>query len=337
MNSRQNDKTTYTIDDIAKELGVSKTTVSRAISGKGRIGTETRQKVLDFIEEHNFRPNAVAKSLAQNKTFNIGLVLPNNHNMDNFSFFQQCMNGICAVASHHDYDILIAMSGDRSTRQLERILDNHKVDGIIVTRSVMGSADVALLKSKDIPFIIIGYAPEPDMLYVDNDNQTACTELTSILIENGTRRFALLGGDESYYVSRSRLQGYKDAHIQNKLPVNEDLIFMNMNDNTDISAAIDKILQQETECVICMDDVICSLALSQLLDRGIRIPQDIQIASYYDSNILARSVPSVTSLHFDARSLGAAACSLLLEVLNNQDVQGGTVPGYDICFRESTI
>ena len=337
MASKPTDKNNYTIDDIAKELGVSKTTVSRAISGKGRIGAETRQKVLEFIEEHNYRPNAVAKSLAQSKTFNIGLVLPDNHNTDNFSFFQQCMNGICAVASHRDYDILIAMSGDHSTRQLERILDNHKVDGIIVTRSVMNSAEIALLKAKDIPFIIIGYAPEPNMLYVDNDNQAACTELTSLLMEKGTRSFALLGGDESYYVTRSRLQGYKDAHVRNGLPVNEELIFMNMNDNNDISPAIDKIIQQQTDCIICMDDVICSLALIQLQDRGIKIPQDIQIASYYDSNILARSVPCVTSLHFDARSLGAAACTLLLDALNDQDVRGGTIPGYEICLRESTL
>lgn len=76
MSETTPEKKIYTIDDIAKELEISKTTVSRAISGKGRLSTETRKRVLDFIEKHNYRPNAVAKSLAQSRTNNIGLILP---------------------------------------------------------------------------------------------------------------------------------------------------------------------------------------------------------------------------------------------------------------------
>ena len=99
----------YTIEDIAKELGVSKTTVSRAISGKGRIGKETRQRVLDFIEKHDYHPNVVARGLAQNKTYNIGMVLPVDYAATEFPFFKDCMTGIYEVASQYDYDILISM------------------------------------------------------------------------------------------------------------------------------------------------------------------------------------------------------------------------------------
>ena len=98
-----------TIGDIAQELGVSKTTVSRAISGKGRIGEQTRKRVLEYIEERHYSPNVVAKGLAQNKTFNLGMVLPGDYNIVELPFFQKCMLGISRVASARGYDVLISM------------------------------------------------------------------------------------------------------------------------------------------------------------------------------------------------------------------------------------
>ena len=102
------EKKIYTIEDIARELGVSKTTVSRAISGKGRISQATRDRVRAFIKEHDYRPNVVAKGLAQRKTYNIALLMPKDYVATEFLFFKDCMNGICEVASAHDYDIIIS-------------------------------------------------------------------------------------------------------------------------------------------------------------------------------------------------------------------------------------
>ncbi len=83
-----------TIDDIARALGISKTTVSRAISGKGRVGDDTRARVMDYIKEHNYRPNMTARGLAQQKTFNIGVVWPDDYNAVDLPFFQRCMIGM---------------------------------------------------------------------------------------------------------------------------------------------------------------------------------------------------------------------------------------------------
>ena len=83
-----------TIADVAEALGVSKTTVSRAISGKGRIGKETRKRVLEYIEEHDYKPNAIAKGLAQSKTYNICVVMPRDYEVVDWNFFQRCLFGI---------------------------------------------------------------------------------------------------------------------------------------------------------------------------------------------------------------------------------------------------
>ena len=126
------EKKIYTIEDIARELGVSKTTVSRAISGKGRISQATRDRVRAFIKEHDYRPNVVAKGLAQRKTYNIALLMPKDYVATEFLFFKDCMNGICEMASSYEYDIIISMIDGADVSQIQRLEANRKVDGIIV-------------------------------------------------------------------------------------------------------------------------------------------------------------------------------------------------------------
>ena len=98
-----------TIADVAEALGVSKTTVSRAISGKGRIGRETRERVLAYIEEHDYKPNVIAKGLAQSKTYNICVVMPGEYDVVDLTFFQECLFGIQEIAGSMEYDILLSI------------------------------------------------------------------------------------------------------------------------------------------------------------------------------------------------------------------------------------
>ncbi len=334
MSSSPSEKKSYTIDDIARELGISKTTVSRAISGKGRLSAETRAKVLDFIEEHNYRPNAVAKSLAQSRTNNIGLILPGDRGTIDFSFFQECTLGICQVASEHDYDVLFSMDNEHSTEQMQRIIDNHKVDGIIASRSETGSPIISLLKDQGLPFVIIGSSSNQDVICVDNNNREACRDLVSLLVARGIRSMVLLGGDERHRVTHSRLQGFREACQQAKLP--EQLALLNMTSGVRVASAVEQAIARRVECIICMDDFICNLTLLQLRSRGVSVPQDMKLACFYDSPLLEHTVPPVTSLRFDAVELGRAACRELLNLLNGQPASSYVLPGYQMLLRDST-
>lgn len=334
MDQQKRDKKIYTIDDIARELGISKSTVSRAISGKGRLSAETRAKVLEFIEEHNFRPNAVAKSLAQSRTNNIGLILPGDRNTSDFSFFQECTQGICQAASENDYDVLMIMEDERSTKQMRRILDNHKVDGIIASRSEVDSPIISLLKDQHLPFAILGSSSDKEVLWVDNDNREACRDLTSLLIARGMRRLALFGGSENHRVTHSRLQGFQDACQQANL--SSQLTVLNLTSGAKVAAAVEQAVGQHTECIVCMDDFICNLTLLQLRVQGISVPQDVRLACMYDSALLAHTAPPVTSLHFDGRELGRVACQELMNLLNGQEANSYILPGYQLLLRDST-
>ena len=135
-----------TIGDVAKALGVSKTTVSRAISGKGRIGDATRQRVLDYIEEKHYRPNPMAKGLADQKKYNICWAIPGDSNVHELPFFQRCMAGVCEVTMATDYDVLISLVYEDNISHLRRIVENRKVDGIILGRTLVDDMSVKYLK-----------------------------------------------------------------------------------------------------------------------------------------------------------------------------------------------
>lgn len=325
-----------TIGDIAQELGVSKTTVSRAISGKGRIGEQTRARVLDYIEAHHYSPNVIAKGLAQNKTYNLGMVLPGDYNIVELPFFQNCMLGISQAASAAGYDILISMVTADDIGQLERVVTNRKIDGVILTRTLINDAPVRYLKENGVPFVTIGSTDDNEVVQIDNDHRSACRELTARLLEQGIKRITLIGGDESYVVTGNRMKGFDDAFHGYKEWDGIRRILVNINDSSKVDRIVEQLLREGTECIVCMDDFLCGCVLNALQTRQISVPEQIRVASFYDSTMLANSLPSITSIRFNVEELGRKACETLLRMLNDEEVAMRTLLGYEVCMRNST-
>lgn len=325
-----------TISDVADALNVSTTTVSRAISGKGRISEDTRQKVLDYIEENDYKPNVIAKGLAQKKTYNIALVIPGDCNLVEMPFFQNSMQGICEEASAYDYDVMLVTTTGSSSANLERMIANNKVDGVILSRSLVKDRNVALLKAQSIPFVLMGTSTDRKILQVDNDHRAGCSELVSHMFHGKDTRIGLIGGSKSYVVNRTRMQGYEDAFKSAGMEPDSTLVFEDCDRSDKIASAVEKLLQGNVECIICMDDVICSVVLQILTEKNIMVPQQIQVASFYDSTLLKNSKPAITSLVFDDKALGALTCKILLHYIQGKDVEGRTLLGYELVIREST-
>lgn len=325
-----------TIGDIAKELGVSKTTVSRAISGKGRIGEQTRRKVLDYIEEHDYRPNVIAKGLAQNKTYNLGIVLPGDYNIAELPFFQSCMLGISRVASARGYDVLLSMVTEDHITQLQRAVTNRKIDGAILTRTLLHDAPMRYLKENGVPFVAIGSTDDDEVVQIDNDHRNACRELTGRLLDKEIGKIALIGGNENYIVTGNRLQGFEDAFAERQDWSGTKRIMLNIDDVGRVDQIVEELMSEGTECIVSMDDFLCGCVLNALQQRQIAVPDRIQAASFYDSSMLANRLPAVTSIRFDVEELGRKACELLLRMLEGEDVEQCTLLGYEVCMRQTT-
>jgi DNA-binding LacI/PurR family transcriptional regulator len=326
----------HTLDSIAKELGLSKTTVSRAISGKGRISEETRQKVNDYIKKINYRPSAVARSLAANRTFNVGLVVPADSALGEMPYFQTLMTGVCERAMDYDYDVLILLADNDGISPLKHAVQNRKIDAVIVSRCERDSKVINFLKEAKIPYIVVGNPMDDDVLYVDHDNRGAAARMIETLIDRGIHRMALIGGGENINVTHSRLQGFRDGFKNKGLKVDESLIFLNMHKSARMDSVLRQVISEGAECIVCMDDMLCNSALNCLHNDGISVPEDVKLCSFYDSNLLSTSKPAITSLYFDAKKLGAECLEMLMRNLDGESVTNVIVTDFNIQMRDST-
>ena len=305
-------KRNITIDDIARDLGVSKTTISRAISGKGRISEATRAKVMDYIQQCNYRPSAAAKGLAESRTYNLALVLPKSFIQLDLPYVRQTLNTICEEAFIWDYNIVICLSTEDYPDSLLRTLDNRKVDGVILSRTVENDGLVDMLNQRDIPFATIGSLPPSTRgwatVEADHDQQGGCYAFTQTMLRIDQTKIALLGNDMRYMVNKSRYSGFLQAVAALKYP--EENIFMRtgLDKPADCTAAVRELLNQGVRKFLCMDDEICMYTLTALMQAGKKIPEDVQIASLFDSEKLCSSPIGISALHFDAAELGMVAC-----------------------------
>lgn len=325
-----------TIDDVASALGISKTTVSRAISGKGRVGSDTRARVMAYIEEHNYRPNVMARALAKQRTFNIGVVWPDDYNAVDLPFFQRCMIGMSEITSSYGYDIIVSLIAGDDIVGLKRIVENHKVDGIVLTRTLVNDAPARYLKECGIPFVAVGTTTDPDIISIDNDNFDACRELTSILIAKGLKRLALIGGSRNHIITRTRYNGFIAAFNDARLEVDPALIYLDVESNLKVAGILKELLKSNIDGVICMDDSIAGEVIARCRDAHINIPDDIRLASFYNSSILESAIPSVTSLNFNDRNLGAVAARTLLGMIDGEKVENQVLKNYEVILKEST-
>lgn len=325
-----------TIDDIARDLGISKTTVSRAISGKGRIGQETRERVLRYINETNYRPSAIAKGLAQSKTFNIAFVMPGDYSNADLPFFQKCMWGISVMASRMDYDVIISMVEEGDISQLVRMIDHHKIDGAILSRTLEKDEAADYLLTSNIPFVAVGSYDDDAVIQVDNDHFGACRELTSILLHKGIRKMALVGGNMGFIVNQRRLLGFREAYMQAGIPIDSSLLYLDVENTGRIESIVEDIFAKNVECIICMDDSICGYVLNKLSKDHIKIPEEIKVASFYNSSFLEQHQPAITELKFDVAELGMVCCSTLLDYIDKKEIRKKTLLGYEVLMKEST-
>lgn len=331
-------KSNLTIDDIARELGVSKTTVSRAISGKGRISAATRDKVQAYIELHNYRPSAAAKGLAESRTYNLALVLPRDFINLDIPFFRKCMSAICEEAYFHDYNVMVCLSADDDHSSLIRTLDYRKVDGVILTRTVENDDLLDILISRNVLFATLGSLPARNqgaaLVEADHRQIEGCREFSKLFLAKSQSKTALLGNDLNYVVNQSRMSGFRQACQELNLSMEHTPVRMGINDQDSCTAAVEELLGLGIRRFVCMDEDVCIRTWRTLKQNGLSVPGDAELVSLSDSDLLDRY--SISALNFDPAELGRSACRELLNALCDQPYNSQPRLGYEIHLRNST-
>lgn len=333
MQKREN----LTIDDIARELGYSKTTISRAISGKGRISDGTRERIKTYIREHNYRPSAAAKALAENKTYNLAFVTPKSFITLDLPYVRQSMGAVAEEAFAQNYMLLLCLSTDDSPVLLNRMLENRKVDGVILSRTIENDKLVKIMQENNMPFATIGTLP-PSLkgtaaVEADHDQVGGCRAFSADFLRSGSGKVALLGNDTNYIVNQSRLTGFREAMQDMGMDESMAEIRTGIDNDTTCAQIVDQLLLLGVKRFLAMDDEVCMRIYEHLKRRRLQIPKDVQLASLCDSEKLA--MHKISALRFDAADLGRAACRELLAFINGQTHNPAPRLGYQIEMRES--
>ncbi len=327
-----------TLDEIAKEMGVSKSTVSRALSGKGRIGEGTRQRIISYAAKQGilFEKTTNKENESVETTRNLGVVFPSDIYINGNPYFQDCMLGICEAASLMGYNVVLAIATAIDISEVQKLVEEKKVDGIILTRSLVEDKAVEYLIRKHFPVGMTGLCGSNDVIQVDTDNEGASESLTSLLIGKGFKKFALVVEDLSYHVNKSRYNGFCNSLFKNGIPKEKQAIYTGNLRMELLDAIITDIFAKKTECIICGDDVVCTRMMSMLQAEGYRIPRDIAIASLYNSPNLNCFTPAITAVSVSAREVGNMIGKQMINFLDGKPCEQKTIMDYEILFRKST-
>lgn len=334
-------KPSLTIDDIARELGVSKTTVSRAISGKGRISAATRERVQAYIEEHHYKPNASAKGLAESRTYNLALALPRDFIKLDIPFIRLAMSAIVDEAYTLGYNVMLCLDDHTESTALMRTLDYRKVDGVILTRTIEEDHIVEMLIKRGIPFATLGSLPPryagTAAVEADHDHTGGCCAFSRAVLAGAASPTALLGNDLSYIVNQSRLSGFRRACQELNIPMDRTPIRLGINDLEGCRDAVEELMAKGVRRFLCMDEDVCTRTIAVLKDSGLTIPGDAQVASFADAEQLRTAQPPISALHFDSAELGRAVCREFIRALNDESCNPRPLLGYKIRLRHSMI
>lgn len=193
------------IKQIAEELALSSTTVSRALSGKGRVSDATRQRVQEYIKANNAAPAVRRRSYTARKTRNILVTVAGERNYGLLPYFSQVIMGAYDFFQPLGYQVLVAKTSEDDIEPLKKVIKQHKCDGVILSRTLDNALDIRFLQEKGVPFVTIGSYDDNTLYQIDVDQRGGCKELTMRLLQQGVRNIALFA--QTAHMSSPRAAG----------------------------------------------------------------------------------------------------------------------------------
>ena len=307
-----------TIKDVAKVAGVSPSTVSRALHNSERISESMRRHIQQVAREMDFHPNQMARSLVNRETRIIGIVFPDDAGMNlGNPFYPAVLQGLGHVASGERYQmLLITGSEDLSAAEAARAaMDSGYVSGLIL----LAAEDAPPLEA-NVPVVVIGHPTDADKrCYVDNDNVQAGYEAAKYLLENGHSSIGLLGFDSKYVFTADRRRGVRRALQQAGLNPNHEWLFFAgacRNERERLREVFS--LPDRPTAVVCMDDMMAIELTRTLREFGLRVPQDVSLISFNNTEIGRYHQPALTTFDVHPYQLGVKAMRLMLDVISGK-------------------
>jgi len=341
-------KEKITIKDIARELGVSTSTVSKALKDSHEISESTKKRIKAFADFYRYKPNSLALKLRNQKTQVIGVIIPEivHH------FFSRVIQGIEKIANERGYNIMICVSNESYDKELLNIemLANGSVDGLLIslakeTQKIQDFKHFDELIENSVPFVLFDRVEKTincDKIIIDDEG--GAYKATVFLLEKGCEKIALLTTPDYVTVGQLRKKGYSKALQKFGIKPDDSLIVKidkEDDDHKGIYEQIKKIIfvKNPPKGIFAVNELYAALAMKIAKERGLKIPQDIEIIGFTDGIISEFSSPSLTTVAQHGYTMGKHATEMLINRIENK-IQGDfqtEVISANIKVRESTL
>ncbi|NLC65687.1 MAG: LacI family transcriptional regulator [Clostridium sp.] len=307
------------IKDVAKEAGVSIATVSRVINKVDVVNKETKEKVEKAIIKLNYRPNIVARSLKTRRTETIGILVPDISNQ----FYPEVVRGAEDVANIYDYNIILCNSDSDISKEKEyiRVLKEKMVDGMLYMSSSLDDEIIELIDELKMKTVLIETkAPGNKFPSVTIDNIKAAYDATKYLLDKGNKKIGYIGikKDKSNAVSL-RYDGYVRALKENNIDLDNKRTYFGGMKVSDGYNGINVILESsEIDAVFCASDEIAMGAINALRDKGISVPDDVDVIGFNDIDLAAIFYPKITTISQPMYDMGSVGMRMLIKNINKK-------------------
>lgn len=313
-----------TIKDIAKALGLSTSTVSRALRDSYEISPETKKIVLEYAEKLNYHPNPIALSLKERRSRSIGIIVCEIAN----SYFSQVINGIESIAQNNGYNVIISQSHESAERELLNLqyLTSRSMDGLIISVSTE-TKDFSYfreLHDRGMPIVFFDRIVDEIQTHkVIADNFKGAYDATTHLISCGYKRIATLSNTTALSIGKERMAGYKAALTDQGIEPDEDLVRYCQHGGmvaSEMEDAIDSLfgLKQAPDAIFASADKLTTGCLRALRTRGLSVPGDIGLIGFSNSELTELLDPPLSVVKQPAFEMGEVATNLLLELIESK-------------------
>ena len=323
-------KTSVNLKSLSQSLGLSQTTVSRALNGFPEVNEKTRLRVVEAAAKMNYRPSPSAASLATGKTRAIGHVLPvSEHRMIN-PHFSDFLSGASEVYSAAGYDLLLRMAESGDEEEIYRdFAGRRRVDGVVVHGPMIQEPRIALLQSIGLPFVVHGRsgADPGSYSWLDVNNLSAFEKATQLLIDEGHTTIALVNGLESMNFAVRRRAGYEAALKAHDVDINKRYISSaDMTEPYGYQATLDQLALGHPPTAILYSSILPAMGgLRALTERGLQPGKDIAVVTYDDQLSFLQNPgasgapPYFTSMQSSIQAAGKCVAEMLLKQITNSD------------------
>ncbi|GGF10374.1 LacI family DNA-binding transcriptional regulator [Hymenobacter cavernae] len=306
------------ITDIAKQLGLSVSTISRALNGHDDISEATKARVWELAKELNYQPNHLAAALRKGRSNMLGLIVPHI----NGYFFPSVMDGIEAVASKAGFNVMMCQSNEdvrREKKNIEALL-NAQVEGILVSmsRTTHEFQHFEKVQQQGIPLVFFDRMPDlANVNAVILDDYQGAYQAVKHLVEQGCTRIAHFAGPQHMNTTRNRHLGYMDALRAHGLSVDEQLVYWLPNSShASGEAGMKELLKlpERPDAIFSSYDFPAAGAMMVLHEHNIRVPEDMAVAGFSNEPFTALTQPRLTSVDQRGEQMGESAVQLFLQM-----------------------